>query len=57
MKTGYAVALALAAFGAGALLTGVVAAGTSDMMQGWDPQAMMDACRSMMQSTNTTATP
>ena len=53
MKTGYAIALALVAFAAGGLLTGAIAAGPGDMMQGWDQQGMLDACRAMMGSNAT----
>lgn len=46
MKTGYAIAIVLLAFAAGALLTGASAMGSG--MNSWSPQEMWAACQSMM---------
>lgn len=65
VKTAYVVLLVLVAFGAGALLTGALAQGTTSPsgmmggmggMMGWSSQQMADHCRSIMQSGATNAT-
>lgn len=47
MKTSLAIALALAAFAAGAFLTGVAATGTADMTA-WSMADMMSYCKGIM---------